>query len=62
MAEDALWVGSMPEAYERWLVPAVFHPTPLWGSRTWHLPLTSGDRPPPQTFRHDRRRVTAGAI
>jgi SAM-dependent methyltransferase len=20
------WVGSMPEAYERWLVPAVFHP------------------------------------
>lgn len=26
MAEDALWVGSMPEAYERWLVPAVFHP------------------------------------
>ena len=28
MAEDALWVGSMPEAYERWLVPAVFHPHP----------------------------------
>ncbi|MGE5288870.1 MAG: class I SAM-dependent methyltransferase [Micromonosporaceae bacterium] len=24
--EDRLWVGSMPEAYDRWLAPAVFHP------------------------------------
>ena len=24
--EDRLWVGSMPEAYERWLVPAIFRP------------------------------------
>ncbi|MEY2420674.1 MAG: hypothetical protein QOI95_741 [Acidimicrobiaceae bacterium] len=23
---DRLWVGSMPEAYERWLVPTVFQP------------------------------------
>jgi SAM-dependent methyltransferase len=23
---DRLWVGSMPEAYERWLGPAVFRP------------------------------------
>jgi len=23
---EALWVGSMPEAYERWLAPAVFRP------------------------------------
>lgn len=23
---DHLWVGSMPEAYERWLVPTVFRP------------------------------------
>jgi SAM-dependent methyltransferase len=25
-ATDRLWVGSMPEAYERWLGPAVFQP------------------------------------
>src|SRR5215472_3712870 len=24
--EDSLWVGSMPEAYDRWLAPAVFQP------------------------------------
>jgi SAM-dependent methyltransferase len=24
--EDHLWVGSMPEAYDRWLAPAVFQP------------------------------------
>lgn len=24
--EDRLWVGSMPEAYDRWLAPAVFRP------------------------------------
>jgi SAM-dependent methyltransferase len=24
--EDRLWVGSMPEAYDRWLAPAVFQP------------------------------------
>jgi len=24
--KDRLWVGSMPEAYNRWLAPAVFHP------------------------------------
>jgi hypothetical protein len=41
-----------------WLVTVRPAGGALWGSRTWHLPLTSGDRPP-QTFRHDRRRVTA---
>jgi hypothetical protein len=30
----------------------------LWGSRTWHTPLTSGDRRSPAVG-HDRRRVTA---
>ena len=25
-ATDRLWVGSMPEAYERWLAPSVFRP------------------------------------
>ena len=25
-ATDSLWVGSMPEAYERWLATAVFQP------------------------------------
>jgi len=24
--QDRLWVGSMPEAYERWLAPSVFRP------------------------------------
>jgi SAM-dependent methyltransferase len=24
--QDRLWVESMPEAYDRWLAPAVFHP------------------------------------
>ena len=24
--QDRLWVGSMPEAYNRWLAPAVFRP------------------------------------
>jgi SAM-dependent methyltransferase len=24
--QDRLWVGSMPEAYDRWLAPAMFHP------------------------------------
>jgi SAM-dependent methyltransferase len=24
--EDRLWLGSMPEAYDRWLAPAVFQP------------------------------------
>jgi hypothetical protein len=23
--KDRRWVGSMPEAYDRWLAPAVFH-------------------------------------
>ncbi len=23
---DRIWAGSMPEAYDRWLVPAVFRP------------------------------------
>lgn len=25
-ASDRLWVGSMPEAYDRWLEPVLFHP------------------------------------
>ena len=24
--QDRLWVGSMPEAYDRWLAPSVFRP------------------------------------
>jgi ubiquinone/menaquinone biosynthesis C-methylase UbiE len=24
--KNRLWVGSMPEAYDRWLAPAMFHP------------------------------------
>lgn len=24
--QDSVWAGSMPQAYDRWLVPAMFHP------------------------------------
>jgi cobalt-zinc-cadmium efflux system protein len=34
---------------------------PVWGSRTWHTPLTSGDRRSPAVG-HDRRRVAAAVI
>ncbi len=27
--QDRLWVESMPEAYDRWLAPAIFHPFAL---------------------------------
>lgn len=33
----------------------------VWGSRTWHMPLTSGDRPSP-VVGHDSRRVAAAVI